>query len=674
MGLCPLVFRHLLMTSDTSAWFDRAPCGLLALDPSGRVMRTNQTLREWLGAEPPPAEGADLLDWLRLGGGRSADLLRVHLDMLLRSGIAPSVELRLRRPSGERLIAQMDSIAVRDERGAIERIEAVLTDVGERRVVENRLTSQLAFLQNITDRTPARLVYYDKDLICRFANRAQATYHGLASGDLVGMHLSESVSSEVLSEVMGRVTRALAGEAQTFETERRQPDGTSRFYEVHYVPDESEGEVRGIFIEFNDITDRRVTEDIVLSANLALEARVQERTAELQASERRFRLMADTLKDACIFFVNEQGAVTEWSESAERLHGFRREQVLGKPLQTLLPEPDPMAALDGEESATHALQQALEQGQWETRGWRVRQDGSRFWGHTVITALRDDAGELQAFSCIERDMTVAKNLEDVMSDLNKELEKRVEERTRQLVAANADLDVFSHTVSHDLRAPLRHIASFIALVQEHLGDNGDPVLVQYQDAIGKASRRMAQMIEGLLEYARLGRAPLDVQTVPLATLVQGVAAHLKTEHPERAIEWHIESDLPVVRGDPMLLAEVFANLLDNAVKYTRREPQAEIRVGWTVSPAGVRTFHVRDNGVGFDLDKATNLFVMFQRQHHSMDFEGIGTGLSITRRIIERHGGRIWCETAPGQGCTFYFTLPFEGAGVTAEAELAIDL
>jgi len=440
------------------------------------------------------------------------------------------------------------------------------------------------------------------------------------------------------------------------------------------VPDESEGEVRGIFIEFNDITDRRVTEDIVLSANLALEARVQERTAELQASERRFRLMADTLKDACIFFVNEQGAVTEWSESAERLHGFRREQVLGKPLQTLLPEPDPMAALDGEESATHALQQALEQGQWETRGWRVRQDGSRFWGHTVITALRDDAGELQAFSCIERDMTVAKNLEDVMSDLNKELEKRVEERTRQLVAANADLDVFSHTVSHDLRAPLRHIASFIALVQEHLGDNGDPVLVQYQDAIGKASRRMAQMIEGLLEYARLGRAPLDVQTVPLATLVQGVAAHLKTEHPERAIEWHIESDLPVVRGDPMLLAEVFPNLLDNAVKYTRREPQAEIRVGWTVSPAGVRTFHVRDNGVGFDLDKATNLFVMFQRQHHSMDFEGIGTGLSITRRIIERHGGRIWCETAPGQGCTFYFTLPFEGAGVTAEAELAIDL
>ena len=662
------------MTPESSAWFDRAPCGLLALDPSGRLTRVNRTLREWIGAEELPADGADLVDWMRLGNGRSADLLRVHLDMLTRSGIAPSVELRLRRPGGERLIAQMDSCVVRDDSGAIERIESVLTDIGERRVMESRLASELSFLQNITDRTPARLVYYDKDLICRFSNRSHAEHRGQEPGDLVGMHLSESVPVEILPEVMGRVTRALAGESQTFEIERPQADGTIKFFEAHYVPDERDGEVRGIFIEFNDITDRRVTEDIVLSANLALETRVQERTAELHASERRFRLMADTLKDACIFFVNEQGAITEWSESAQRLHGFRREDVVGKPLQVLLPEPDPMGALEGEESATLALEQALEHGQWEARGWRVRQDGSRFWGHTVITALRDDAGDLQALSCIERDMTVAKHLEDVMSDLNKELEKRVEERTRQLVAANADLDVFSHSVSHDLRAPLRHIAGFIGLVQEHLGENGDPVLVQYQESIGKASKRMAQMIEGLLEYARLGRAPLDIQTVPLTPLVQGVAAHLKTEHPERGIEWHIEDDLPVVRGDPMLLAQVFANLLDNSVKYTRRQPQAIIQVGWTVSPNGVRTFHVRDNGVGFDLDKATNLFVMFQRQHHSMDFEGIGTGLALTRRIVERHGGRIWCEASAGQGCTFYFTLPFDGAGATTDAELAIDL
>jgi light-regulated signal transduction histidine kinase (bacteriophytochrome) len=300
-------------------------------------------------------------------------------------------------------------------------------------------------------------------------------------------------------------------------------------------------------------------------------------------------------------------------------------------------------------------------GQWETRGWRLRDDGSRFWAHTVLTALRNETGELQGLSSITRDMTAAKSLEDVMNDLNKELEKRVAERTQQLVAANKDLDVFSHMVSHDLRAPLRHIASFLALLQEQLGEHGDKLVQQYLQSIAKASKRMSLMIEGLLEYARLGRVAIESQPVPLTPLIEGVIGHLKQEHPTRNITWTIEEDLPVVRGDAMLLAEVFTNLLENSVKFTRTHESANIEVGWRVNPVGGRTFYVRDDGVGFDLEKAHNLFVMFQRQHHSMDFEGTGTGLALSQRIIERHGGRIWAETAPGQGCTFYFTLPFDG-------------
>ncbi|WP_382323329.1 histidine kinase dimerization/phospho-acceptor domain-containing protein [Hydrogenophaga sp. UC242_53] len=151
------------------------------------------------------------------------------------------------------------------------------------------------------------------------------------------------------------------------------------------------------------------------------------------------------------------------------------------------------------------LRLAKAHGQWETRGWRLREDGSRFWAHTVLTALRNEAGELQGLSSITRDMTAAKSLEDVMNDLNRELEKRVAERTQQLVAANKDLDVFSHMVSHDLRAPLRHIASFVSLLQEQMGDSADTLALQYQNSIAKASKRMSLMIEGLLEYARLGR-------------------------------------------------------------------------------------------------------------------------------------------------------------------------
>src|SRR5690606_23334748 len=182
--------------------------------------------------------------------------------------------------------------------------------------------------------------------------------------------------------------------------------------------------------------------------------------------------------------------------------------------------------------------------------------------------------------------------------------------------------------------------------QEHVGEHPDPVAAQYLDAITKASRRMGLMIEGLLEYARLGRVAIEAQPVPLGPLVDGVIRHLKQDNPQRRIEWMIDQDLPVVRGDAMLLAEVFGNLLDNSVKFTRTRPQATIRVGWQVSPVEGRTFYIRDNGVGFDLEKAHNLFVMCQRQHHSMDYEGNGTGLALSQRIIERHGGRIWAETA----------------------------
>ncbi|MEX1167685.1 MAG: PAS domain S-box protein, partial [Hydrogenophaga sp.] len=501
--------------------------------------------------------------------------------------------------------------------------------------------------------------YYDKDLHCRFANRAHAARFGIQPEEMVGANLSNLVDADALPDILPHVAEALNGQKSTFESTAQGADGRLIYFEVHYVPDHRNGAVEGIFIELHDVSDRRRTEEFVLEANRDLEERVRERSAELFQSEQRYRLMVDAIQDHCIYFVDENGAITEWTESAQRLHGHTRQQMLGHPYLNLLAVGN---AGEDEVDPGQVLRLAKAHGQWETRGWRLRDDGSRFWAHTVLTALRNEAGELQGLSAISRDMTAAKSLEDVMNDLNKELEKRVSERTQQLVAANKDLDVFSHMVSHDLRAPLRHIASFVSLLQEQLGDNTDRLTLQYLNSTAKASRRMSHMIEGLLEYARLGRVTLESVPVPLAPLLEGVISHLKMENPDRAIEWVIEEDLPVVRGDAMLLAQAWGNLLNNSVKYTRTQDVAHIEVGWRVNPVGGRTFFVRDNGVGFDLEKAHNLFVMFQRQHHSMDFEGTGTGLALSQRIIERHGGRIWAETGVGEGCTFYFTLPFEGA------------
>lgn len=638
------------------ALYDHAPCGYLSLNMDLRFVNINQTLLNWLGyTREEVIEHRDLFDLID-------PALRARLKLYMQSlarGVTPdAIELAVRRKDGSQFHVLCSSTGVFDAAGQFLHSNTTVVDISERKAAERRLSAHESFLETITDRIPVHLAYYDKDLVCRFVNRAHAHGNGKQPHEMIGEPLALVVPPDLLPDILPHVADALNGQPQTFEVERTGPGDVRQFYEIHYIPDLREGVVEGIFIELHDITDRKRTEEFVLEANRDLEERVRERTSELFLSEQRYRLMVDAVQDYCVYFVDEQGVVTEWSESAQRLHGHRRQQIVGKPYSVLLANHN---GGEDEVDPDQVLRLAKAHGQWETRGWRLRDDGTRFWAHTVLTALRNEAGELQGLSSITRDMTAAKSLEDVMNDLNKELEKRVAERTQQLVAANKDLDVFSHMVSHDLRAPLRHISSFVTLLQEHLAEHPDAITQQYLGSIVKASKRMSLMIEGLLEYARLGRVAIESQPVPLTPLVEGVIGHLKQEHPTRQIEWVVEDDLPVVRGDAMLLAEVFTNLLENSVKFTRTHPTARIEVGWSVNPVGGRTFYVRDDGVGFDLEKAHNLFVMFQRQHHSMDFEGNGTGLALSQRIIERHGGRIWAETAPGQGCIFYFTLPFEG-------------
>ena len=632
---------------------DQAPCGLLTFDAAQRCVHVNRTLTNWLGRTEPPQFMHELVApaW--------QDALTEHVESLCQSGHGDPVELEMLRPDGRAFRVRMASTPVFDAEGHFLHGSAVVTLPGDNASTDTPPATADSLLLSITDRIPARLAYYDKNLICRFANQAHAARYGKTPAEMVGSPLSQVVRPEILPDILPRVAQALSGHTQTFEAERLGADGLRNYFEIHYIPDFQNGTVEGIFIELHDITERRRTEEFVLHANQDLEQRVRERSAELFASEQRYRLMVDAIQDYCIYFVAENGGITEWTESAQRMHGHTRSQIMGRSYDVLLAGDN---AGEDEVDPGQVLRLAKAHGQWETRGWRLREDGSRFWAHTVLTALRNESGELQGLSSITRDMTAAKSLEDVMNDLNRELEKRVAERTQQLVAANKDLDVFSHMVSHDLRAPLRHIASFVSLLQEQMGESGDTLALQYQNSIAKAAKRMSLMIEGLLEYARLGRVTITAQPVPMAPLLHGVMAHLKQENPDRRIEWVVENDLPVVRGDAMLLAQALGNLLDNAVKYTRPRDVARIEVGWKVNPVGGRTFFIADNGVGFDLEKAHNLFVMFQRQHHSMDFEGTGTGLALSQRIIERHGGRIWSETAPGEGCTFYFTLPFDGA------------
>ena len=248
---------------------------------------------------------------------------------------------------------------------------------------------------------------------------------------------------------------------------------------------------------------------------------------------------------------------------------------------------------------------------------------------------------------------------------NAELERRVREHTAELAAANQELEAFSYSVPHDLRAPLRHIDGFAGLLAKHLEPRLDETGRRYLTTISGAAKQMDALIGDLLAFSRIGSAELRRTRVDLASLVREVRGILEPETAGRDIAWEI-GDLPEVQGDPRLLRLVLQNLIGNALKYTRTRLEARIEIGVRREATEV-VFFIRDNGVGFDMCYAERLFGVFQRLHTSAEFEGTGIGLASVRRIVRRHGGRVWAEGEVDRGASFSFALPNRGIALAAE-------
>ncbi|MFZ0418870.1 MAG: PAS domain S-box protein [Candidatus Sulfotelmatobacter sp.] len=468
------------------------------------------------------------------------------------------------------------------------------------------------------------------------------------------------------SDILGRIAR---GErVEHFETTRIRKDGTRIDISATISPiKDGSGTIVGVSKIARDISERKQAEDRLAGQAEELSRQSEELLRSQQALESQSLMLQSVLDSMAegLVAADEQGKFILWNPAATRIVGMGAENVpagewnahygayLPDTVTPLPSEQNPLSrAIQGEVSTAEIF---LRNPELEAGAW-IEISGS---------PLKDGNGALRGGVVAFRDITQRRADEREIRKLNEELEERVVQRTAQLQAANQELEAFTYSVSHDLRAPLRHIGGFSKILSEDFGPGMPPEAQNHLKRIEDGVHRMGLLVDELLNLARVGRHALLLQTTDLNSVIEEVVSLLQPETQGRAVTWKIAS-LPSGQCDPILIRQVFQNVVANALKFTRTRERAVIEISQRQED-GEMVVAISDNGVGFDMKYKDKLFGVFQRLHRAEDFEGTGIGLATVQRIVHKHGGRIWAEAELGKGATFHFTLRAAGATVKAK-------
>jgi hypothetical protein len=477
-------------------------------------------------------------------------------------------------------------------------------------------------------------------------NRKLCAILGRTPAELLGRSLLDLAHPDDLADCLEAARRMLAGEIEAFSGERRylREDGTPSWVNLNVaLAREGPDSPAHFILVLEDIQTRKDAEAAIGDRELFL--------AHAPAA-------LNSIQDA-VFISDAEGRFIEFNDAFATFHKFRSKAECAKTfaeypgfLDVFLPggEPAPVSqwavprALRGETAASAEY------------GLRRKDTGERWVGSYSFGPIRDPGGAIIGSVVVGRDITEAKHMAEELQFLNTRLEHRVTERTAELQAANRELDSFAYAVSHDLRAPLRAMGGFSRALTEDFGDLLPPEGKSFLTQIELGSRRMGDLVDGILTLSRCTRGELKRDLVDVSALSAMLIAELTLAEPGRRVVTEIEPGLQVC-GDDRMIEAVMRNLLGNAWKYTSRSPEARIRVR-AEETGGQRWICVADTGAGFDMAYASHLFQPFQRLHRQDEFPGMGIGLATVQRIVERHGGQIQAQSEPSAGATFKFSLP----------------
>jgi len=487
--------------------------------------------------------------------------------------------------------------------------------------------------RGLLDAAPDAIVVIDEAGRIVLVNRQAQALFGYAAEELVGQLIETLVPESYRDTHVQHRDRYM-------ESPRTRPMGAG----LDLLARRKDGSQFPVEISLSPLQTR---EGLLVSAAVRDVSGRRQMEAALRASEARFRGLLDAAPDAMVI-VDREARIVLVNRQAQAMFGYGVDELLGQTIEILIPE---------NLRAGHVRHRDQYLARPRTRpmgaGFDLvarRKDGSQFPVEISLSPLETPEGLL--VSAAVRDVTGRKQIEAQLGALNEDLERRVAE----LAAVNRELEAFSYSVSHDLRAPLRSIDGFSQALVEEYDDKLDDQGRDYLRRVRASATRMGDLIDDLLTLSRVTRREMRHERVDLSAIARAAAAPLERTTVSPAVQFVVMDGI-TASGDPQLLRIVLDNLLGNAWKFSSKAATPRVEFGMTLTPSGERVFFVRDNGVGFDMAHAGKLFGAFQRLHAMHEFPGTGIGLATVQRIIARHGGRVWAESAPGQGATFSFTL-----------------